>query len=74
MTPLPGPAITPTPIIGNPSSADVTTPLTLTKVWAEMIPHPSTEMMNAVKSFLILFISFDYKFAFKRAKIATTDE
>jgi hypothetical protein len=34
MTPLPGPAITATPIIGSPSSADVTTPLTLTEFCA----------------------------------------
>jgi hypothetical protein len=73
MTPLPGPAITPTPIIGNPSSAEVTTPLTLTKVWAEMIPHPINERINAVKSFLVLFISYQYNFRKKRTKIAITD-
>jgi hypothetical protein len=38
-----------------------------------MTPHPITDRRNAVKSFLVLSISFVYIFATKAAKIAITD-
>ena len=55
--------MTPTPIIGSPSSAEVTTPVTFTRVWAcaETLPRARTAMTE-IKYNLKFFIYFGYSF------------
>jgi hypothetical protein len=61
--------MTPTPIIGKPSSAEVTTPETFTEVWAFTETIPASMPMTVRIKNLKLFMYYLLGFYIKRAKI-----